>query len=91
MGSRQIVLVSTAGFSVLNTGIFWREAKTKRLFSQCTFFTVYGGVLYEMLQRQAFCVLKYKKHIQFLHTFDHICYFMKLFFSPVNDELSVEK
>jgi hypothetical protein len=23
---------STAGFSVLNTGIFWREAKTKRLF-----------------------------------------------------------
>jgi hypothetical protein len=28
MGSRQIVLVSTAG-------IFWREAKTKRLFSQC--------------------------------------------------------
>jgi hypothetical protein len=33
MGSRQIVLVSTAGFSVLNTGIFWREAKTKRLFS----------------------------------------------------------
>ncbi len=36
MGSRQIVLVSTAGFSVLNTGIFWREAKTKRPFSQCT-------------------------------------------------------
>jgi hypothetical protein len=35
MGSRQIVLVSTAGFSVLKTGIFWREAKTKRLFSQC--------------------------------------------------------
>ncbi len=32
MGSRQIVLVSTAGFSVLNTGIFWWEAKTKRLF-----------------------------------------------------------
>ncbi len=32
MGSRQIVLVSTAGFSVLTTGIFWREAKTKRLF-----------------------------------------------------------
>ncbi len=32
MGSRQIVLVSTAGFSVLNTGIFWREAITKRLF-----------------------------------------------------------
>jgi hypothetical protein len=38
MGSRQIVLVSTAGFSVLNTGIFWREAKTKRLFSQCIVF-----------------------------------------------------
>jgi hypothetical protein len=36
LGSRQIVLVSTAGFSVLNTGIFWREAKTKRLFSQCS-------------------------------------------------------
>ncbi len=35
MGSRQIVLVSTAGFSVLNTGIFWQDAKTKRLFSQC--------------------------------------------------------
>jgi hypothetical protein len=30
-----IVLVLTAGFSFLNTGIFWREAKTKRLFSQC--------------------------------------------------------
>ncbi len=36
MGSRQIVLVSTAGVSVLNAGIFWREAKTKRLFSQCS-------------------------------------------------------
>jgi hypothetical protein len=35
MGGRQIVLVSTAGFSVLNTGIFRREAKTKRVFSQC--------------------------------------------------------
>jgi hypothetical protein len=35
MGSRQIVLISTAGFSFLNTGIFWREAKTKRLFAQC--------------------------------------------------------
>jgi hypothetical protein len=34
MGGRQIVLVSTAGFSALNTGIFWQEAKTKRLFSQ---------------------------------------------------------
>jgi hypothetical protein len=29
------VLVSTAGISVLKAGIFWREAKTKRLFSQC--------------------------------------------------------
>jgi hypothetical protein len=38
MGSRQIVLVSTAGISVLNVGIFWREAKTKRLFSQCRMF-----------------------------------------------------
>ncbi len=36
MGSKQIVLVSTAVFSVLNKLIFWREAKTKRLF-----FTVY--------------------------------------------------
>jgi hypothetical protein len=35
MGTRKIVLVLTAGFSFLNTGIFWREAKTKRLFSQC--------------------------------------------------------
>jgi hypothetical protein len=34
MGSRKIVPVLTAGFSFLNTGIFWREAKTKRLFSQ---------------------------------------------------------
>jgi hypothetical protein len=33
MGGRQIVLVFlTAGFSVLNTEIFWLEAKTKRLF-----------------------------------------------------------
>ncbi len=37
MGSRQIVLASTAGISILNAGIFWREAKTKRLFSQCMF------------------------------------------------------
>ncbi len=36
MGSRQIVLVSTAGISVLYAGIFWRQAKTKRLFSQCS-------------------------------------------------------
>jgi hypothetical protein len=38
IGGRQIVLVSTAGFSVLNTGIFMWEAKLKqkRLFSQCT-------------------------------------------------------
>ncbi len=41
MGSRQIVLVSTARFSVLNMGIFWQEAKTKRLFSQCGFFQVF--------------------------------------------------
>jgi hypothetical protein len=32
MGGRQIVLVSTAGFSVLNMVIFWREAKTKGFF-----------------------------------------------------------
>jgi hypothetical protein len=32
MGNRQIVLVSTAGFSVLKTGIFWREAKQKGFF-----------------------------------------------------------
>jgi hypothetical protein len=36
MGGRKVVLVLTAGFSFLNTGIFWWEAKTKRLFSQCT-------------------------------------------------------
>ncbi len=35
MGSRQTVLVSIVGISVLNAGIFWRKAKTKRLFSQC--------------------------------------------------------
>jgi hypothetical protein len=35
MGSRKIVLVLTVGFSFLITGIFWREANTKRLFSQC--------------------------------------------------------
>jgi hypothetical protein len=43
MGSRQIVLVSTAGISVLNAGIFWREAKTKRLFSQCRFWSGCSG------------------------------------------------
>jgi hypothetical protein len=32
MGSSQIVLVSTAGISVLNAGIFWREAKKKGFF-----------------------------------------------------------
>jgi hypothetical protein len=42
MGSRQIVLVPTAGISVLNAGIFWRKAKTKRLFSQCVFINVYA-------------------------------------------------
>jgi hypothetical protein len=42
MGSRQIVLVSTAGISVHNAGIFWREAKTKRLFSQCNY--IWGSV-----------------------------------------------
>ncbi len=36
MGGRQIVLVSTSGFfSVLNKGIFWRDAKTKKVFLQC--------------------------------------------------------
>jgi hypothetical protein len=43
MGSRQIVLVSTEGISVLNEGIFWREAKTKRLFSQCTQYNPFNG------------------------------------------------
>jgi hypothetical protein len=42
MGSRQIVLVYTAGISVLKAGIFWREAKTKRLFSQCVHCAVRG-------------------------------------------------
>jgi hypothetical protein len=55
MGSRQIVLVSTAGISVLNAGIFWQEAKTKRLFSQCREFSVYpmngvGGKYFELGQ-----------------------------------------
>jgi hypothetical protein len=48
MGSRQIVLVSTAGISVHNAGIFWREAKTKRLFSQCralSLLKLYPGAL----------------------------------------------
>jgi hypothetical protein len=40
MGCRQIVLLSTAGFSVLNMGIFWLEAKTKRLFSQCRLYVI---------------------------------------------------
>jgi hypothetical protein len=47
MDSRQIVLVSTAEFSVLNTGILWREAKTKRLFSQCVYVLLFGVVLYK--------------------------------------------
>jgi hypothetical protein len=47
MGSRQIVLVATAGFSVLNTGIFGQEAKTKRLFSQCR---------YEYIGHTLFCL-----------------------------------
>ena len=49
MGSRQIVLVSTAGFSVLNTGIFWREAKTKRLFSLCRCFFTVEMLLFQFL------------------------------------------
>ncbi len=53
MGSRQIVLVSKAGFSVLNTGIFWREAKTKRLFSQCTACRVLKLLSWELLANTA--------------------------------------
>jgi hypothetical protein len=53
MGGRQIVLVSTAGFSVLDPGIFWREAKTKRLFSQCTIrIPTLGGVHYNTFSPQ---------------------------------------
>jgi hypothetical protein len=44
MGGRQIVLVLTAGFSVLNTEIFWLEAKTT------DFFTVYAILLFTLLQ-----------------------------------------
>jgi hypothetical protein len=32
MGGKQIVLVLTAAFSFLKTGIFWREAKQKGFF-----------------------------------------------------------
>jgi hypothetical protein len=45
MGSRQIVLVSTAGISVLNAGIFWREAKKK------AFFTVHSGPQHRQTHR----------------------------------------
>jgi hypothetical protein len=55
MSSRQIVLLSTAGFSVLNTGIFWREAKTKRLFSQCAC-TQYKQILVEIMLTSSDCV-----------------------------------
>jgi hypothetical protein len=46
MGSRQIVLVLTAGFSVIDTGIFWPEAKTKRLFSQCAYLELLSRYLH---------------------------------------------
>jgi hypothetical protein len=51
MGSRQIVLVSTAGISVLNAGIFWQEAKTKRPFSQCMSFRFYSLVRFKVLEK----------------------------------------
>ncbi len=54
MGSRQIVLVSTAGISVLNAGIFWRESKTKRLFSQCT-----SASLYTCLSKVCYVCVQY--------------------------------
>jgi hypothetical protein len=49
MGSRQIVLVYTAGISVLDAGIFWREAKTKRLFSQCPVCRSCGTLSYSLV------------------------------------------
>jgi hypothetical protein len=55
-GQRQIVLVSTAGFSVLNTGIFWWEAKTKRLFSQCMT-SSYMILLHLLPQVQYYCTV----------------------------------
>jgi hypothetical protein len=52
MGGRQIVLVSTAGFFFLNRGIFGREAKTKRLFSQCDeAIVVIHAICHEILHR----------------------------------------
>ena len=68
MGSRQIVLVSTAGFSVLNKGIFWREAKTKRLFSQCI--VGVNGTLFEdkMRRFQGECAhFSFKKCLIYTH------------------------
>ncbi len=63
MGSRQIVLVSTTGFSVLNTGIFWREAKTKK-----AFFTVWF-----MCHVHASCVLCHVLHVMY-HVSFCMCY-----------------
>jgi hypothetical protein len=46
-----------SGISVLNAGIFWREAKTKRLFSQCMLHTV----------KHKISVYLFKKNYNFLN------------------------
>jgi hypothetical protein len=61
MGSRQIVLVSTAEISVLNAGIFWREAKTKRLFSQCMYV---GNLDYKFKWRVTLILKTTRRHIR---------------------------
>ncbi len=57
MGSRQIVLVSTAGFSVLNTEIFWREAKTKVLAKVTIFFLL--AKVFAKFFSQSVAILQY--------------------------------
>ncbi len=64
MGSRQIVLVSTAGISVHNAGIFWREAKTKRLFSQCKLIINYVEIIacqLELFKNPIIDLINYKR------------------------------
>jgi hypothetical protein len=48
-------VVSTAGFSAVNTDISWREAKTSRLFSQCRQFVARRGWGCWVLLETLFC------------------------------------
>jgi hypothetical protein len=67
MGSRQIVLVLTVGFSVLNTGIFWREAKTKRLFLQCSVLSYHGSQsLWSISQWQSMPMLSVPTEVKYM-------------------------